>query len=242
MPSLLLLIPITLVAYTFEAVFGLAGTVLLLTVFGLFSDGETMKLLVIYSLLPQAIGQTIGLVRVPTKINFKALGQFFISATIGALLGLYLFESLDSKIFFYLLAGVITFSGLSMIYKPGKFKLNIIHKLIFDFLAGVGGILFGISGPLVVTRFLSTFKNKTAIRNHTFVVFLAFNAIRLVRYLTKDPISITPEIWKAMYISAPLLIIVLWFANYLHLKVNEKVFRTVIAWVVLIGGVMLFFK
>ena len=45
-----------------------------------------------------------------------------------------------------------------------------------------------------------------------------------------------------MLVSAPFLVVALWFSNLLHFKVNERVFRRVVAWIILLGGCTLFFR
>jgi uncharacterized membrane protein YfcA len=45
-----------------------------------------------------------------------------------------------------------------------------------------------------------------------------------------------------MAISAPFLAVTLWFSNQLHLHINERVFRRVVAWMILIGGLSLFYR
>jgi hypothetical protein len=45
-----------------------------------------------------------------------------------------------------------------------------------------------------------------------------------------------------MLISGPFIAVALWHSNQLHFHVNEKLFRRVVAWVVLFGGLSLFFR
>ncbi len=42
-------------------------------------------------------------------------------------------------------------------------------------------------------------------------------------------------------LSAPFLLAALWFSNHLHFKVNENLFRRVVSWIILIGGISLFY-
>ncbi len=45
-----------------------------------------------------------------------------------------------------------------------------------------------------------------------------------------------------MVFSAPFLAITLWFSNQLHLHINERVFRQVVSWMILLGGLTLFYR
>ena len=65
--SLILLTLVCIFTYTFEIVFGLAGTILLLTLLTWLYDAKT---LVIYSTLPQILVGTIGLARSPRTVRY----------------------------------------------------------------------------------------------------------------------------------------------------------------------------
>ena len=52
----------------------------------------------------------------------------------------------------------------------------------------------------------------------------------------------TEEILWMMLVSAPFLAFTLWFSNQLHLHINEQVFRKVVAWMILLGGLSLFYR
>ncbi|HLC44507.1 MAG TPA: hypothetical protein VJK50_01555, partial [Patescibacteria group bacterium] len=62
MSALITLTLICTLTYTFEIVFGLAGTILMLPLLSFLYDAKT---LVIYSVLPQILVAVIGLVRSP---------------------------------------------------------------------------------------------------------------------------------------------------------------------------------
>ena len=91
-----------------------------------------------------------------------------------------------------------------------------------------------------MSRLMASFDDKTIIRNYALAFFLGTNLFRVGGYVINETIS--SDIALMMLYSAPFLIIVLWFANHLHFKVNEKLFRGVVSWVILLGGVSLFFR
>ena len=66
MPLILILTIVCVVTYTFEITFGLAGTILMVVVMSHFYDTQT---LVIYSILPQILVGTIGLIRSPKNVS-----------------------------------------------------------------------------------------------------------------------------------------------------------------------------
>jgi uncharacterized membrane protein YfcA len=106
-------------------------------------------------------------------------------------------------------------------------------------LAGASQTLFGISGPIVMTRLLGTMSAKTEVRNCALAFFLSLNVLRLVGYLWNGTIS--ADIQRMMLVSGPFLAVALWYSNHLHMKVNEVLFRRAVSWIVLGGGIAMFF-
>ena len=235
--ALTLLTLVCVLTYTFEIVFGLAGTILLLTALTWLYDAKT---LVIFSTLPQILVGTIGLVRSPRTVRLPVLGGMLVFAALGAAVGLYLFYRAPLALFQLLLAGMITLSGLWMVLAPGRLKLSPGQAHALDTLAGASQALFGISGPVAMTRLLATFRDKTTVRNYALAFFLALNLFRAGGYVING--TFTAPIAQMMMVAGPFIAVALWFGNHLHFRVNETRFRQVVAWVILLGGVSLFFR
>lgn len=235
--SLVLLTLVAVLTYTFEIVFGLAGTILLLTALTWLYDAKT---LVIYSTLPQILVATIGLLRSPRTVRLEVLAGMIGFAVLGGVVGLVLFELFSVTVFQLLLAATVTLSGTYMVAAPGRLKLTPPLARSLDTLAGFSQALFGISGPVAMTRIMATFDDKTTVRNYALAFFLALNLFRAGGYVANG--TFTPAILEMMMWSAPFLVAALWFGNHLHFRVNEQWFRRVVAWVILIGGVSLFFR
>jgi len=237
--SLALILLLTLVCvftYAFEITFGLAGTIMMLAVMSYFIDA---KMLVVYSILPQILVATIGLSRSPKTVRREVLAGMVAVAVLGSLVGFYIFNQVPIDVFRMLLAGVITLSGLYLVLAPGKLKINGPVARLLDFIAGISQALFGISGPIAMTRILATHTDKLVIRNYALAFFLSLNVFRGVGYALNG--SMTDAIIEMMLISAPFLIISLWYSNHLHFKVRDEHFKRVVAWIILLGGVSLFF-
>lgn len=233
---IILLTLVCLVCYSFEIVFGLAGTILMLMAMSFFVDAQT---LVIYSVLPQILVATIGLYRTPGHVNRDVLLNMLGFAAVGAFAGLALFYYFSPDDFRVLLAMAITMFGIYLVAAPGRVKMRPPLARTLDTFAGISQGLFGISGPIAMTRLLATFDNKTVVRNNALAFFLVLNLVRVAAYGVNNTIS--DDILRAMLWSAPVLVVTLWFANHLHFRINETWFRGVIAWVILLGGISLFF-
>jgi uncharacterized membrane protein YfcA len=237
MVSLALLTLVCVLTYSFEIVFGLAGTILMLP---LLSQLYPPKTLVIYSVVPQILVAFIGLVRSPMKLDRKFLSGMLLFAGFGAIAGFALFYYFSATVFQALLASAITAAGLFLVIAPHWAKFNPASMRVMDTLAGTSQALFGISGPIAMTRLLATFHDKNTVRHYAFAFFLAMNGLRATEYAIHG--TYTGEILEMMAISAPFLAVTLWFSNQLHLHINERVFRRVVAWMILLGGLSLFYR
>ena len=237
MLPLIVLTIVCVLTYTFEIVFGLAGAILMLPLLSFLYDTKT---LVIYSVLPQILVAVIGVIRSPKKIDARFMAGMLFFAGLGAIAGFAFFYYFPANAFQMLLASAITAAGLFLIIAPHRAKFGPMGMRVMDTLAGTSQALFGISGPIAMTRLLATFKEKAVVRHYAFVFFLSMNALRAVEYLVHG--TYTAEIMEMMVFSAPFLAITLWFSNQLHLHINERVFRKVVSWMILLGGLMLFYR
>ncbi|MHB8727534.1 MAG: TSUP family transporter [Sulfuricaulis sp.] len=237
MLSLTLLTLVCVLTYSFEIVFGLAGTILMLPLLSFLYD---IKTLVIYSVLPQILVAIIGLIRSPKKVDGNFMAGMLFFAGLGAIGGFALFYYFSASVFQVLLASAITAAGLFLVIAPHRAKFNPAGLRVMDTLAGMSQALFGISGPIAMTRLLATFHEKNTVRHYAFAFFLAMNGLRAVEYLFHG--TYTAKIGQMMLFSGPFLIATLWFNNQLHLRINERVFRRVVSCMVLLGGISLFYR
>ncbi len=237
MLPLVILTIVCALTYSFEIVFGLAGTILMLPVLSFFYDAKT---LVVYSTLPQILVAVIGLARSPRTVKLEFLARMLLFAMLGAFAGLYLFYYLSPDVFRVLLAGAITVFGIYLVIAPGRLRFNNFSARLLDTLAGASQALFGISGPIAMTRLLGTFREKIVVRNYALAFFLPLNFFRAAGYVVNG--TITVEIGKMMAFSAPFLALTLWYSNRLHFRVNEARFRRVVSWIILLGGISLFYR
>jgi uncharacterized protein len=237
MSALIILTIVCALTYTFEIVFGLAGTIMMLVLLSFLFD---VKTLVVYSVLPQILVAVIGLARSPKKIERNFLAGMLMFAFMGAIAGFALFYYLSAGTFQMLLAAAITAAGLFLVIAPHRAKFNPAGMRIMDTLAGTSQGLFGISGPIAMTRLLATFPDKNTVRHYAFAFFLTMNCLRAGEYAVHG--TYTDEILWMMLVSGPFLAVTLWFSNQLHLRINEQVFRKVVAWMILLGGLSLFYR
>ena len=162
-------------------------------------------------------------------------------AFIGMLVGMLIFHYLNERLFELLLAIFITACGVYIVtsHDNPRFKKSTLHSL--DFTAGMSQQMFGISGPIAMTRIIGSHSDKTVIRNYALAFFLSLNIVRALSYIVVEINStgwtlFNPQILKAMVIAAPILLITLLVSNQMHFKVRQESFKKILSWVILIGG------
>jgi len=237
MLALIALTIVCIATYTFEIVFGLAGTIIMLTALTWLYDAKT---LVIYSAMPQILVASIGLLRSPRTVRLEVLAGMLVFAGMGGLAGLYLFYQFPLPLFQTLLAATISLFGVYLVVSPNRFCVAPWLARLLDTLAGFSAALFGISGPVTMTRLMATFSDKTMIRNYAFAFFLSLNLFRVGGYILNH--TFTRPILVMMLFSGPFIAVALWYSHRLHFHVNERLFRRVVAWAVLLGGLSLLFR
>lgn len=220
--------------YSFEMIYGFAGTILMLP---LLSFIFPTKSLVIFSLLPSFIIFTIAALKSPKVIDLKFFAKILFFALIGGIAGIFLFKNLSSFAFDMSIALVIIVMGFYQTFLAKRFVLHPVALRFLDTFAGLSQALFGISGPIIMTRLLATFDNKTVIRNYALSFFFSLNVVRGISYFINGEFN--AEILNMMYWSFLPLALVLYFANKLHFKSSDKNFKKVASWAVLASGFIL---
>jgi uncharacterized membrane protein YfcA len=237
MTALLILALVCALTYGIEIVYGLAGTILMLPVMGFWFPEKT---LVIYSVMPQILVATIGLMYSPRVVDLRYLAGMVLVATAGLLFGMWTFFLLDDAIYRRLMALMFLATGAWLLRAPHGFRLRPAMARTLDLLGGVSQGLFGISGPIMMTRLLGSFDTKTVVRNYALAFFLVMNLARTTGYVARD--SIGREVLLMMAVTAPALIGAAFVGNRLHHRVSEKGFRRVVAWLIVVGGVVMLLR
>lgn len=237
MAALLALGIIGALTYSFEIVFGLGGTILLLP---LLSPWFEAKTLVIFSAFPQLLVGTIGLAAAPRIVAPRMLAGMLAFAALGGVAGTWLFYYSSAGLFRILLGSSIILFGVYLLARPRPPKLPPLAARALDTLAGFSQALFGISGPIAMTRLFGTFAEPAQVRAYALAFFLAMNALRAAGYLVTG--AITRESAFMIAVAAPFLLIALPIANRWHAHVKDRWFRRVIAVLVLGGGISLLLR
>lgn len=126
---------------------------------------------------------------------------------------------------------------LLLVVSPRRIKFPAFVLRMLDMLAGISQTLFGISGPIAMTRLISSYDNQLKIRNYALAFFLCMNLFRVGSYIVNG--TFNSDHLVMMIIAAPFLIVTLWHTSHWHAKVNFVWFRRVVTWAILLGGVVM---
>jgi uncharacterized membrane protein YfcA len=118
-----------------------------------------------------------------------------------------------------------------------KRQISRIWAPVSGFVGGCVGGMFGLNGPTMVLYLAHQIRDKKIFRATLYGVFFVDACYRLVLYSFSKLINI--EIIKfALYIT-PFLLIGLFMGSKLHAKINENIFKKIIALILIITGIFL---
>lgn len=185
------------------------------------------------------------LVSVRNLINWKLVIPVLLLFFPGAYLGARLLSSLESSLLKQLL-GIAMFFFIGIIYfntlpQTNKLTLKVKQKwtLIISFLAGIGGGLFGISGPLLVIYFKLAYK-KEVFRAQLIAIFAFGAAWRLFLYHSLG--SHLGFSWWQFLTFLLVMFGAILLGSALHLHIDQKKFDRFVALILLIPGFSLLFS
>ncbi len=232
MIGLIILVIVCSITYSIEIIFGLGGTILMLPLLTWYFDAKT---LVIYSVVPQIMVAAIGLYYSPRTVDRRFLSGMLLFAILGAAAGIAAFTHVSGGQFKILLGLAVLAAGIYLITAPQVFRIAPATGRALDVAAGFSQGLFGISGPVSMTRLLGTFTDKTIVRNAGFAFFLSLNIARGIFYWVTG--SVDPMVVTMALVSMPALAAALLVANRLHFQLRQETFRRVAAWLIALGGI-----
>jgi uncharacterized membrane protein YfcA len=127
-------------------------------------------------------------------------------------------------------SALLLFSGLAIGTAVGWAPFS-------GFVGGCTGGMFGLNGPPLVLYLTHRLKDKQIFRATLYGIFFVDACYRLILYSANQ--LITTEVIKFALCVTPFLLIGLFLGSKLHAKINENVFRRVIASILIATGVLL---
>ena len=180
------------------------------------------------------------------SIDYSKIKLFLLFIIPFLLLGTILLKFADDYPFFLIFLGVIiiliSINSLSdfldkrdLGMKKDKFWVP-----FFGSISGLLGGLYGIGGPPLIFYFQQKKLNKDQFRITLLSIFSIMTFIRVLYYIGLD--ILTAELLMTTLVILPFSLSGLAIGNFMHKKIDEKTFKTIVATVLAISGFMLIYK
>jgi uncharacterized membrane protein YfcA len=172
-------------------------------------------------------------------IRKDLLLMLIIGAVIGTPLGTFVLSTYESSLLKRLFGIFISAYALKMLFwnkEDGK-EVSRYVGLIAGLAGGCLGGMFATGGPPVIIYLNRQIKDKQAFRATIILYFLVSNSWQYVTYCYRGLINI--EVLKFVLYLLPAFIIGSLAGSLLHIKINQVLFRRVVALVLLVTGVCL---
>lgn len=233
--SLLILVSITLLAYTIKGLTGFGPALLVVPFFTMVAG---VKYALPASAAFDALAGLILLLTVYKQISWKFCLPLMIAMGAGSFLGARAVFMVSPNlirifigIFIFLFGGYLligsrnTKSGKKMIRGEENRRL-MPGAIIAGFLGGISGGLVGISGPILVI-YLKYYFSKDFFRTQLIAIFLVENIVRLLIYFKGGLL----EFQETNFLIAciPALLIGLWIGHKFHLRISEMHFNRIVS-------------
>ncbi len=216
---------------------GFASALFAIPLLALFLD---IKFVVPVFLLFDFVSGIILTVQTRKFIDRKEAMLLLLGLVIGTGIGTYFLVSFGDVALKRVFGGLVILFALRMLIwnnEGVRKQINRIWAPVSGFLGGCIGGMFGLNGPPMILYLTQQLKDKRVFRATLYAVFFVDACYRLILYSFSR--LITVEIIKFALYLTPFLLIGLFLGSKLHNKINERIFRIVIAVILSCAGVLL---
>jgi len=180
------------------------------------------------------------------NIKWREFAFILLHVAIGLPFGIYLFDNFSEKALKAVLCVFMVLVGMQGLIKNMKNKENIPdikagRSPIKRALLVLGGMIhgaFGTGGPFVVIYASQALRHKTLFRVTLCLLWFTLNTIMMIKWTVAGNVW-NDEIGAGILVSLPFLFAGMFLGDYLHYKVNERVFRVVVYAVLLASGLVM---
>lgn len=234
----LILGAITLLAQTVETIAGFGSTIIALALGIHFIPlTEWVATLVIIGWLQSLWLVTRGWHHIQWRILFT---RILPGCAIGLPTGIWLQNQLNPNALKYLLGIFVIFAALLELIRMRKATARPLHPALGHAIVAGGGFFHGMfasGGPMIVYFTSRVITAKSAFRATLSVLWLILNSILLITYTASGRIN-SPILTRAAFL-LPALALGILAGEYLHHRLNEKIFRTIVYVLLLLTGIAL---
>lgn len=213
-----------------ESIVGFGGALVAYSILGFFLDFKEMILSGFYIGTLASAHILYSDHRQFDKKIFKSVIPF---ATIGTILGVFLFAKLPAEILSLIFGILLILLSIKIIF----FDSYIFPKFFKTKLIFIGGIAqgsFGTAGPFWVNALKNDFKNKSSLRTTMAAIFVTFNLLRFTQLYLQDQLKLDFFI-KISWTIIPVFVAIK-LGHLIHLKISENIFKKAIALMTILAG------
>jgi len=228
---------IVLMGHFIKGFSGFASALFAIPLLALFLD---IKFVVPVFLLFDFIAGVILTIQNRRLIAWRSAFLLFSGLAIGTAVGTYFLVSFGNEELKRVFGIVIILFALKMLIRDNENIRKEISKVwapLSGFVGGCTGGMFGLNGPPLVLYLTHRLRDKQIFRATLYGIFFVDACYRLILYSANR--LITTEVIKFALCVTPFLLIGLFLGSKLHAKINENVFRRVIASILVATGVLL---
>lgn len=223
-------------AFFAQSIFGFGGVLIAFALLGPFVDIKTLVFLgLILSFFSKLIIFLTGL----STFSFKKTLRILLILTPGVFLGAHFLAIFPAGIIVKIFAVFLALYSVYSLFVQ-EIKINTITQYILFFLGGLVQGMLGTGGPFVVIGGKDYCTNKSEMRTMIAFIFLLSDIIRGTQYHLQGTFNYQTAIdywWMIL-----LVILSSYLGYHVHLNINEKAFKKGILILLLLAGIVLFFK
>lgn len=228
---------IVLIGHFIKGLSGFASALFAIPLLALFLD---IKFVVPVFLLFDLISGVILIFQNRRSIDKKTALLLLSGLVIGTAIGTYFLVSFANEDLKRVFGVVVILFALRMLIWDNeniKKRISKIWAPLSGLAGGCTGAMFGLNGPPLVLYLTHQLKDKQIFRATLYGIFFVDACYRLILYSFNKLITI--EVIKfALYLS-PFLLVGVLLGSKLHAKINENLFKKIIALILMVTGVFL---
>ncbi len=176
-------------------------------------------------------------------IDFEKYKQMVTYMGLGIPFGIFIFAYFPEEILETIIAVFIIIIAVRELYNNktnSKKKISSRLLKVILFLGGCVQGAFGIGGPLVVVYAGQVLKDKKNFRATLALLWVTLNGFLVIRGFVNNIMTI--QVKRLVLFTIPFLVIGALLGNKIHYKVNNRIFQQGVYLVLLISGILMYFK
>ena len=228
---------LVLIGHFIKGFSGFASDLFAIPLLALFLD---IRFVVPVFLLFDLIGGAIMTVQNRRFIQWKTTFVLLVGLAVGTAIGTYFLVSFGNEALRKVFGAVVILFALKILIWDNaevRKEISSIWAPVSGFVGGCTGGVFGLNGPPLVLYLARKLSDRRIFRATLYGIFFVDACYRLILYSASG--LITWEVIRFALYLTPFLLIGLLLGSKLHAKVNESVFRKVIALILVVTGILL---